>query len=363
MPDNKIYGTSGNNVLTGTDSTTERDMIYGYGGSDELSGGGGNDVLYGGAGSDTLYGGDGDDQLTGGEGGDTMYGGAGNDTYYVDSIDDQVFEMSNEGLDTVVSFLANYRIGANIEQLFIGEGAAVDAAGRSNGAGNDLNNAMKGNSGSNILNGGAGNDSIYGYGGDDFLIGGLGNDKMVGGAGIDTVSFKEAANGVFVDLTRTNTYNTGVGMDQILEVENIEGSEFADVLMGNGGVNKIVGRGGGDQIRSMGGDDYLVGGTGADEFYFEAAAVNGLDRIADFVSGADKLVFRGSDGYAGATLTYNTGAGPAVATTTGPEFIYNTTKQTLYFDADGDGAGAAIQIASLNENPPVVLQMADIMII
>lgn len=355
-----IYGTSAAETINGT---AGNDMIYAYGGGDTVYGGDGNDVIYGGSGGDTLYGGDGNDQLTGGSGGDTMYGGTGNDIYYVQTVDDKVIEFSNEGTDTVVSYLANYRIGANIEQLFIGEGAATDAAGRANGAGNDLNNAIKGSSIGNNLNGNAGNDSIYGYGGNDVLTGGLGNDKLVGGDGEDIVSFKDAANGVFVDLTRTNTYNTGVGMDQILEVENIEGSAFADVLMGNAGVNRIFAAGGGDQVRGMGGDDYLVGGTGADEFYFEAAAVNGADRITDFAQGADKLFFRGSDGYAGATLTYNTGAGAAVASTAGPEFIYNTTKQQLYFDADGTGSGTAILIAGLNENPPLVLQMSDIVII
>jgi hypothetical protein len=81
-----LFGTSGNETLTGTAANTE---ILGFGGNDTLTGGAGNDVidggagtdsLNGGAGNDALYGGAGNDTLTGGTGSDLLVGGAGNDT-------------------------------------------------------------------------------------------------------------------------------------------------------------------------------------------------------------------------------------------------------------------------------------------
>lgn len=60
-----IYGDLGNDTINGGDAI------------DEIEGGGGNDSLYGGNDSDTIRGGFGDDQLFGGDGNDWLYG-AGN---------------------------------------------------------------------------------------------------------------------------------------------------------------------------------------------------------------------------------------------------------------------------------------------
>ena len=357
MPDNQVKGTSGSDVLNGT---AGRDLIYGYGGGDTMYGGDGNDMIYGGDGSDLMYGGAGDDGLVGGGDGDKMYGGLGNDTYYVNVAADQVFEFNAEGIDTVVSSLANYRIGANVERVYVAEGAATDSSGRANASGNELDNVVKGSSIGNSLQGGGGNDSVYGYGGNDIINGGTGNDVLDGGDGVDLVTFKDSTNinGVFVNFNLTNRYNTGAGLDAINNFENIEGSQFGDTLIGDGDVNEIQGLDGDDFIRGAGGDDDLNGGAGADDFYFDSAATNGVDRIRDFEHTVDELVFRIADGYdANTTLSYNTASG------TGAQWIYNTTTQMLYYDADGTGAGAAILLANLADSPPVVLTPTDFALI
>ena len=80
------------------------DVIYGYGGDDEiigseygdtLDGGDGNDTLYGAAGSDTILGGAGSDHLVGGTGNDTLTGGADTDYFWFDS---------GDGVDTITDF-------------------------------------------------------------------------------------------------------------------------------------------------------------------------------------------------------------------------------------------------------------------
>ncbi|MDL2268127.1 FecR domain-containing protein [Desulfovibrio sp. OttesenSCG-928-G15] len=53
-PYNYIYGTPGNDVLTGTSGM---DRIYAYGGNDRITGGKGNDTIWSGAGQDTISGG------------------------------------------------------------------------------------------------------------------------------------------------------------------------------------------------------------------------------------------------------------------------------------------------------------------
>lgn len=326
--DADIVGTAGN------------DKIYGYGGDDTLDGGAGNDVLYGGDGNDHLIGDEGNDQMSGGDGDDYMVGGNGDDTYFVEQEGDEVIEFNNGGRDTVVSFLANYKLDANVENLTIG-GSAVG-----NGSGNELANSIKGNSARNDLKGFEGNDSIYGFGGDDFINGGAGDDNLNGGSGIDTVTFKVGALlnvGATVDIAKTGRQNTGYGSDSILAFENIEGTDYADTLYGDNGVNKISGLAGGDIIRGRGGDDDLTGGAGADTFIFEGAAANGVDRIRSFTSGSDTLKFYTADGYAESfSLTSGT-----TAVGVGAQFIYDSTSNNLWYDADGVGGADQILIANL----------------
>ncbi|SFI52204.1 Calx-beta domain-containing protein [Albimonas pacifica] len=143
----------------------------------------GRDRLYAMGGDDILYGGDGDDLLDGGEGADLMYGGAGNDIYRVDDPGDVVNEESfpgvdDGGVDYVISTIS-WTLGANVERLELRGDGALD------GAGNALNNTIKGAGGANILYGGGGSDILYGYDGGDVLIGGAGKDYLYGGAGAD----------------------------------------------------------------------------------------------------------------------------------------------------------------------------------
>ena len=345
-------GTSGNDNTIGTAGD---DMYYGGAGDDTLSGGDGNDVLYGGVGEDTLFGGEGNDQLSGGEGADTMDGGNGNDTYYVDDTQDVVIESTSGGIDTVVSVLAGYTLRDNVERLTLG------GTGNINGNGNALDNRLNGNSGDNQLHGRAGNDSIFGFAGDDIIAGGSGNDVMNGGDGTDTITFRvdeTAGQGVTVDLSITRSQNTGQGIDTIVGFENLEGTTSDDVLSGNAGANKINGIAGNDLIRGRGGDDDLTGGTGADTFRFDSAgAGNGVDRIRQFELGVDKLEFHTSDGYSGsAGLTF----GPT-AVGSGPQGIYDQQTGQLFYDADGDGAGAAILLAQFDRG--LALTNADFVVV
>lgn len=165
--------------------------------SEELGGGSksdlvwgllGDDRLYGKGGDDTIYGGGGVDTLDGGISRDVLFGGAGDDTYRVDNGADVVNEMTTPGqddggIDTVNSTIS-YTLVDCIEKLVLAGTAAID------GAGNTLDNNIKGNDAANVLFGDNGADTIYGFDGDDVLIGGSGKDYYTGGLGADTFVLK-----------------------------------------------------------------------------------------------------------------------------------------------------------------------------
>ncbi|MFG6449851.1 calcium-binding protein, partial [Roseateles sp. BYS180W] len=73
---------------------------------------------------------------------------------------DVVTELVSEGTDTVRSSIG-YTLTANVENLVLTGGAAINATG------NALNNVISGNSGANQIDGGAGADTMAGGAGDD----------------------------------------------------------------------------------------------------------------------------------------------------------------------------------------------------
>lgn len=189
-----LYGEEGNDRLFGG---AGNDTIYGGAGDDLIVGGVAanetaliagtldSNLLYGGAGNDTILGGIGNDYIDGGAGADSMQGGLGDDTYIVNSVNDVILELTNQGIDTVVSS-SNYILNANIEELRLVEGFNI------NGTGNSLNNLITGNSSDNILDGVTGLDTMIGGAGNDtYYVDNVG-DKVVENAneGIDTVQSK-----------------------------------------------------------------------------------------------------------------------------------------------------------------------------
>lgn len=150
----------------------------GTAGADKLDGGYHNDTLNGSGGNDALWGGAGNDLLSGGDGADAMTGGDGDDAYFVDSAGDTVKETASGGADLVMSGIS-HTLGANVENLVL---TGTDALA---GTGNELANTLTGNNGANRLSGGGGNDQLIGGAGKDVLKGDAGNDKVGGGAGID----------------------------------------------------------------------------------------------------------------------------------------------------------------------------------
>ncbi len=100
-------------------------------------------------------------------------------------------------------------------------------------------------SGIEIVVGSDFNDSITGDGLANVLIGGLGNDSLNGAGGRDTVSYLTATSGVTISLASGAPQDTqGAGVDTLTNIENIEGSNYADSLRGDGWENLILGNAG-----------------------------------------------------------------------------------------------------------------------
>ncbi len=201
-----IVGTDGNDVLRGT---PERDVIYGGKGDDEIFGSLGNDLLCGGPGDDVIH---------GGRGNDEVYGEGGTDRVIGDLGDDKV-------------------TGGPGEYDEVAGGLGIDT-----------------------INGGPGSF--------DLVHGDYGYDRMDGGPGAhDIASFATSVAGgkgagVWVSLAAGKA--RGDGHDRLFRLEDIEGSAFADRLIGNKGGNRINGGPGDDTLIGGGGADELIGGQGSD---------------------------------------------------------------------------------------------------
>lgn len=109
-------------------------------------------------------------------------------------------------------------------------------------------------------------NTILGGSGNDFIVGSLGRDSIDGGLGVDTLSYQQATSGVTVNLLLTGAQATGgAGIDTLLSIENLTGSDHADTLTGNALNNVLRGGEGNDTLSGGAGHDELDGEAGADQ--------------------------------------------------------------------------------------------------
>ena len=135
--------------------------------------------------------------------------------------------------------------------------------------------SIEGTEGPDHLTGTAGPDVICGHGGDDVLEGLEGDDVLDGGDGTDTATWESSGCCVSADLAAGMA--TGfLGTDQLIGIENLGGSQGADVLRGDQLPNVLSGNGTTDLIYGGEGDDWLLGGEGDDWLAGEGGA-NVLD--------------------------------------------------------------------------------------
>ena len=277
-------------------------VLKGYDGDDTLEGGEGNDVLSGDGDNDTLIGGAGADELYGGGGsGDTAsYAGSGagvNVNLATGKGSDAVSGQRSEAHEDTLTGIENLTGSAHADTLKGNAGANVlkGGDGRDDLYGDEGNDNLYGGDKSDYLHGGRGNDLLEGGAGNDTLEGGAGADILRGGPGsYDRAAYTESEQGVTVNLTDGTARGGDAQGDTLIGIEDLEGSDEADVLTGNGVDNYLVGHDGDDTLKGEGGADELIGGlgrdtltggTGADKFIFDeedASPVGARDVVTDF---------------------------------------------------------------------------------
>lgn len=335
----------------------------------------GNDlsnILSGNSGVNHLYGLAGDDTLDGKADADTLAGGIGNDTYVIDNWSDIIVEYAGEGIDTVKAYLSYTLLDSNLENITLLGASAI------NGSGNASANFLKGNAAANQL---------YGLGGNDKLNGGLGADIMVGGIGNDNYTVDNVGDVVTENLNEgSDSVSASISYTLQSNVEKLTltgsaglsatGNDLGNSLVGNSGSNLLSGLAGkdmlsgglGNDILSGGlGADTLTGGSGNDQFVFDVLETSiNKDTIKDFEHGVDAIVLNRS-AFLG---FFSSGAGPlsasaffagSSATMAAQHIIYDQAAGTLFYDADGIGGQAQVQIALLASRP--ALDAADFILI
>lgn len=257
----------------------------------------------------------------------------------------------------------------------IAHGAVIE-----NATGGIRNDLLIGNEQANRLNGNAGNDVLIGAAGNDSLGGGAGNDTMIGGAGNDVYVFNTAADRVYETTTMATTIDAG-GTDTVLSsvtlaLDAYAGLRFVERLTlsgtaaingtGNDLANTITGNAGSNVLNGGLGKDVIATGAGSDAIVFNTAlGVNNIDRVTDFNVASDIIrlenaVFTGlSAGALAASAFVSNLTGQA--TDALDRILYESDTGRLYFDADGTGAGARVQFATLATN--LALTQADFLII
>lgn len=311
----QVQGGPGNDQLDYANGVTDGvDLIFGFGGHDGIWGRGGNDSMYGGEGGDAFFGGPGYDQMFGEAGIDRFWFANGEAADFVDGGAD-IDQLRLDEITTANAYVnldtQSYRIGAGLaayvsvevvvgtqnSDTLIGDGGANELYGE-----NGFDN-LYGGGGADRLVGGDGDDALFGGAGRDDLEGGNGNDTFFigngegfddidGGANTDTLTFQNLtaglAIGVRVDL-QSQVYrgvlSNPVFSFQLISVENVIGTRWADTIIGNGGSNTLSGGDGNDNLIAGFGTDVLSGGNGNDTYTMDV-----LDRAYDGGTGIDTVI-------------------------------------------------------------------------
>ncbi|MBL8497075.1 MAG: calcium-binding protein [Nitrosomonas sp.] len=196
------------------------------------------------------------------------------------------------------------------------------------------------------------------------MLGGVGNDVYrVDNANDLTVEYRnEGIDRIFSTVTFTLgkhfEHLTLTGTSSI----DATGNDLPNIIVGNNSANRLFGGTSNDTLDGKGGKDELIGGSGKDIFKF--TQIDSIDTITDFSVRNDTLKL---DNAVFTALSHD-GSLPSssfkignFATDADDYILYNAATGALRYDADGNGATAAIHFATLSAG--LALTHTDIVII
>lgn len=228
-------------------------------------------------------------ELGGAAGADTLIGGGGNDEYYVDDAGEVLVEQAGGGIDRVTATV-DFKLGANLENLYIYSDDGVGLR----GSGNALDNSLEADGlGNYTLDGGAGADTMQGHWGNETYVVDNASDVVRDEGGWDTVVAS-------VDFT------LGAGVEVLVlrgAATRGTGNRSDNELRGNAADNWLDGGAGSDRLIGGAGNDTYIVDNRADRAE-ESGADGGLDTVlssASFTLGnyIEKLVLTGSSNVSG----------------------------------------------------------------
>lgn len=322
-----------------------REIVHGSDGVDYVTARLGDDVVYGNGGNDLLVGHGGADYLDGGE---------GNDIFLIGGFGSGVQGTTSKADDGQKEWIAT---GAKHDVIVGGDGVDTLRITTGIGANTKANGTI-------VLN----NDNFKSM--EVVQVGGTVGRLNVENTALQLLNdhYYFNANGTVANLSNTLGNNGGTINNVVVDASGLTTNGLT--FEGNANNQTFIGTSQADRFIGNGGNDTLTGGGGADTFVFgkvwtqvvtgaadeEQVYVNtafnltGKDTITDFLRGTDKLELH-TDQFASLTggitnANIKVGAG-AVAGDSNDYLIFDTTTKTLKYDADGNGAGAAVDIAVL----------------
>ena len=223
-------------------------------GHDDVTGTKYDDTIYGGAGNDTLKGENGNDILIGGKGNDVLNGGYGNDTY--------IWNLG-DGLDTIEDYQSSSTDG-RMDSVSFGQGISFEDL-TFERSGSDLIIYVKGDRTQGVILRNQFNSDYY------------------------RIEYLELADGTVKNLTEM-----GFTFQQTDRYDDVSGTQYDDIIYGNGGNDTIEAGKGNDILIGGKGNDSLDGGYGNDTYVWNLG--DGFDTISDYQSSStegreDKIKF------------------------------------------------------------------------
>jgi Ca2+-binding RTX toxin-like protein len=304
-------------------------------------------------GDDVVYGNDGNDLLVGHGGADYLDGGDGDDIFLIGGFGSGVQGTTSKADDGNPEWIAT---GVKHDVIIGGDGTDTLRITTGIGANNPTNGTV-------LLN-----DANF-QSMEVVQVGGTVGRLNVENTALQLLNdhYYFAAKEHVADLADCKGNNGGTINNVVVDASGVTANGLT--FEGNADQQTFIGTTQADRFIGNSGDDVLTGGGGADTFvfgqvwqqmvtgpdntvqYYEEVGcdITGTDTITDFLSGVDKIElntdqFASLAGFTAANFVIGAGA---VATAANHYLIFDTTTNTLTYDANGNGSGGEFDIAVL----------------